>query len=84
MILPSMQILFLIKYLPGYVNMSHEKLVFSYFSTALFSGRLSGPAPFQQHMRKTMEKLSQDSQSSGQDLNLGPPEYKTEMLTTWL
>jgi hypothetical protein len=29
-------------------------------------------------LRKLMENLSQDSQSPGRDLNLGPPKYKQE------
>jgi hypothetical protein len=34
-------------------------------------------------LRKTMKSLDQDSQSQGRDLNLGPPEYKAGVLTTW-
>jgi hypothetical protein len=32
---------------------------------------------------ETMENLSHDSWSLGQDLNPGPPEYEAGMLTTW-
>jgi hypothetical protein len=33
-------------------------------------------------MRKTTKNLSQDSQSLGQDLNPGSPEYDAGVLTT--
>jgi hypothetical protein len=33
-------------------------------------------------LRKTTKKLSQDSKSVGRDLNPGPPDYKTGVLTT--
>jgi hypothetical protein len=32
--------------------------------------------------RKSTKNLSQDSWSLGQDLNLGPPEYEAQVLTT--
>jgi hypothetical protein len=35
-------------------------------------------------LRKAMETLSQDSHSPGEDLNLGPPEYEANVLTTRL
>jgi hypothetical protein len=34
------------------------------------------PATNLDGLRKTTRKLTQDSQSQGQDLNLGPPKYK--------
>jgi hypothetical protein len=39
---------------------------------------------FQEELRKTMKNFSQDSQSLGQDLNLGHPEYKAGLLPTQL
>jgi hypothetical protein len=34
-------------------------------------------------VRKTTKDLSLDSWPLGQDLNTGPPKYKTGVLTTW-
>jgi hypothetical protein len=35
-----------------------------------------------ERMRKTTENLSQDSQSPGQDLKMGPTKYEAGLLTT--
>jgi hypothetical protein len=35
-----------------------------------------------QGLKKTMKNLSQDSQSPGQELDLGVPEYEARMLTS--
>jgi hypothetical protein len=35
-----------------------------------------------EELRKTIQSFRQDNQSQGQDLNSGPPEYKTGILTT--
>jgi hypothetical protein len=41
------------------------------------------PVTHLEGLRKTTKTLRQDSRSSGQDWNPGPPEYESEMLTTW-
>jgi hypothetical protein len=39
------------------------------------------PDIFQERLRKTTKKFSQNSLSSFRDFNLGPPEYEAGMLT---
>jgi hypothetical protein len=40
------------------------------------------PSIYLEGLRKTMENISQDSQSSRQDMNLSHPEYEAGVLTT--
>jgi hypothetical protein len=40
------------------------------------------PGIFVEKLKKTAEHCSQDNQSTGQDLNLGPLKFQTLVLTT--
>jgi hypothetical protein len=42
------------------------------------------PRIYLEGLRKAIIKISQDSQSPGQDLNSGPLKYEAGVLTTWM
>jgi hypothetical protein len=54
--------------------------IYSLFNDAFSSSDYLGICL--EELRKNTKSLSQDSRSSGRDLNLGPPEYNAEVHVT--